>query len=59
MSDRKRVEIPETSPLRDRFGWSARLDYYPVDDLEEIVTRSGGLFAFVQPLPKANGEGWA
>ena len=32
-----------TSPLRDRFGWSARLEYYPVDDLEEIVTRSGGL----------------
>ncbi len=32
-----------TSPLRDRFGWSARLEYYPVDDLEQIVTRSGGL----------------
>ena len=23
-----------TSPLRDRFGWSARLDYYPPADLE-------------------------
>lgn len=32
-----------TSPLRDRFGWSARLEYYPVDDLEQIVMRSGGL----------------
>jgi Holliday junction DNA helicase RuvB len=32
-----------TSPLRDRFGWSARLEYYPVDDLERIVSRSGGL----------------
>ena len=32
-----------TSPLRDRFGWSARLEYYPVDDLEQIVLRSGGL----------------
>jgi len=32
-----------TSPLRDRFGWSARLEYYPVDDLEKIVVRSGGL----------------
>ena len=32
-----------TSPLRDRFGWSARLEYYPVDDLEKIVSRSGGL----------------
>ncbi|MFT5442840.1 MAG: Holliday junction DNA helicase RuvB [Myxococcota bacterium] len=30
-----------TSPLRDRFGWSARLEYYPVEDLREIVTRSG------------------
>jgi Holliday junction DNA helicase RuvB len=32
-----------TSPLRDRFGWSARLEYYPVDDLEKIVLRSAGL----------------
>jgi len=30
-----------TSPLRDRFGWSARLEYYPVDDLARIVSRSG------------------
>jgi len=32
-----------TSPLRDRFGWSARLEYYPVADLQQIVLRSGGL----------------
>ncbi|HIF96891.1 MAG TPA: Holliday junction branch migration DNA helicase RuvB [Myxococcales bacterium] len=32
-----------TSPLRDRFGWSARLRYYPVEDLERIVVRSGDL----------------
>jgi Holliday junction DNA helicase RuvB len=32
-----------TSPLRDRFGWSARLEYYPVADLERIVIRSGRL----------------
>jgi Holliday junction DNA helicase RuvB len=32
-----------TSPLRDRFGWTARLEYYPVDDLVRIVLRSGGL----------------
>ena len=32
-----------TSPLRDRFGWSARLEYYPVSDLEQIVLRSGRL----------------
>jgi Holliday junction DNA helicase RuvB len=36
-----------TSPLRDRFGWSARLEYYPVDDLEKIVMRSGGLLGLV------------
>jgi Holliday junction DNA helicase RuvB len=32
-----------TSPLRDRFGWSARLQYYPVDDLTQIVVRSSRL----------------
>ena len=32
-----------TSPLRDRFGWTARLEYYPVEDLERIVLRSGQL----------------
>ena len=30
-----------TSPLRDRFGWTARLEYYPPADLERILTRSG------------------
>jgi Holliday junction DNA helicase RuvB len=29
-----------TTPLRDRFGFSHRLDYYSVDDLELIVGRS-------------------
>jgi Holliday junction DNA helicase RuvB len=29
-----------TSPLRDRFGWSARLEYYPSEDLERILARS-------------------
>jgi Holliday junction DNA helicase RuvB len=32
-----------TSPLRDRFGWTARLEYYPVEDLVQIVLRSGRL----------------
>jgi len=41
-----------TSPLRDRFGWSARLEYYPVDDLEQIVSRSGGLLG-IELEPKA------
>ena len=29
-----------TGPLRDRFGFVARLDYYKVDELKEIVLRS-------------------
>jgi Holliday junction DNA helicase RuvB len=29
-----------TSPLRDRFGWTARLEYYPPQDLERILERS-------------------
>lgn len=32
-----------TSPLRDRFGFSARLDFYTVEELLEIVKRSAGL----------------
>ena len=32
-----------TGPLRDRFGISFRLDYYSVDDLAEIVSRSAGI----------------
>ncbi len=30
-------------PLRDRFGYVARLDYYAADDLAAIVVRSAGL----------------
>jgi Holliday junction DNA helicase RuvB len=29
-----------TSPLRDRFGFVARLDHYPPEDLVQIITRS-------------------
>jgi Holliday junction DNA helicase RuvB len=32
-----------TAPLRDRFGWSARLDYYPPEDLVGVLLRSGRL----------------
>src|SRR5918993_126965 len=32
-----------TSPLRDRFGFSARLDYYRPADLQAIVTRSAAI----------------
>jgi Holliday junction DNA helicase RuvB len=29
-----------TSPLRDRFGWVTRLEYYPPTDLERILERT-------------------
>ena len=32
-----------TSPLRDRFGISFRLDYYSVDELFQVVMRSAGI----------------
>ena len=32
-----------TGPLRDRFGYVARLDYYTSADLEAIVTRAAGI----------------
>jgi Holliday junction DNA helicase RuvB len=31
------------SPLRDRFGFSARLDFYGVEDLDSIVRRSASI----------------
>ncbi|NDH76118.1 MAG: hypothetical protein EBY52_05145, partial [Actinobacteria bacterium] len=32
-----------TTPLRDRFGLVARLDYYEVDDLQSIAMRAAGI----------------
>ena len=32
-----------TGPLRDRFGFVARLDHYPPDDLELILERAAGI----------------
>jgi holliday junction DNA helicase RuvB len=32
-----------TSPLRDRFGIVQRLEFYSVEDLQQIVTRSAGI----------------
>jgi Holliday junction DNA helicase RuvB len=32
-----------TGPLRDRFGFTAHLDFYDADDLERILRRSAGL----------------
>ncbi len=34
-----------SAPLRDRFGWSARLDYYGTPQLEAILARSARLLA--------------
>ena len=44
-----------TSPLRDRFGWTARLEYYPPADLERILVRSGRVLG-VALDPEALGE---
>ena len=32
-----------TSPLRDRFGMSLRLDFYPAEDLQQIIARSSNI----------------
>ena len=42
-----------TGPLRDRFGFVARLDYYGADELELIVRRSASVFGAV--LDRAGG----
>ncbi|MFA5812387.1 MAG: Holliday junction branch migration DNA helicase RuvB [bacterium] len=34
-----------TSPLRDRFGVTARLEFYPPEELVRIVVRSAGMLA--------------
>ena len=33
-----------TSPLRDRFGYVAKLDYYSLDDISRIIRRSAKVF---------------
>ncbi|MBW2712808.1 MAG: Holliday junction branch migration DNA helicase RuvB [Deltaproteobacteria bacterium] len=33
-----------SAPLRDRFGYSARLDYYSAEELSRIVSRAAGIF---------------
>ena len=42
-----------TSPLRDRFGIVQRLEFYGVDDLEHIVTRSASILAVPIDAPGA------
>lgn len=34
-----------TSPLRDRFGFSSRLDYYSADELQQIIERNAGILS--------------
>ena len=43
-----------TSPLRDRFGITQRLEYYQVADLARIVTRSAGLLGVTVEESGAN-----
>jgi Holliday junction DNA helicase RuvB len=33
-----------SAPLRDRFGYTARLDYYSPEELSRIVSRAAGIF---------------
>ena len=43
-----------TSPLRDRFGFSSRLDYYSAEDLEKIVVRNAGILGI--PISESGAE---
>ena len=42
-----------TAPLRDRFGWSARLDYYAPTDLVGVLVRSARLLEIELDAPAA------
>ncbi len=42
-----------TSPLRDRFGIVQRLEFYGIDDLEHIVSRSASILAVPIDAPGA------
>lgn len=44
-----------TTPMRDRFGMTFRLDYYAPDELEAIITRSAALLS-TDLLPGAASE---
>ena len=49
-----RLDIPKlTGPLRDRFGISYRLDYYTVEELAQIVTRSATILGVTIDHPSA------
>ncbi len=42
-----------TNPMRSRFGYPARLDYYPPEALEQIVSRSASLLGCPLDAPAA------
>ena len=42
------------APLRDRFGFTAQLDYYDIDDLLRIVHRSAAVLGI--PVDDATGQ---
>ncbi|MBT8218005.1 MAG: Holliday junction branch migration DNA helicase RuvB [Acidimicrobiia bacterium] len=42
-----------SSPLRDRFGFIDRLDYYPADDLQQIIERSAQILEVDTTTPGA------
>ena len=44
-----------TSPLRDRFGIVQRLEFYGVEDLERIVTRSAAILEVADRCRRARG----
>ena len=39
------------NPLRDRFGFTAHLEYYEPDELEQVVARSAAVLDVVVPAP--------
>jgi hypothetical protein len=47
-----------TGPLRDRFGVPLRLELYPADELQEIVSRSATLLGLEIDLQWANESCW-
>lgn len=44
-----------TGPLRDRFGFTAQMEFYDVEDLTEVVTRAAGILG-VDVSPDAASE---
>ncbi len=46
-----------TGPLRDRFGFTAHMDFYEPEELQQILMRSAGILASISksmPVPKSH-----